>query len=84
MKEAAEKGELEDEEERKKKRNKHLMMDAFGLLVMGIGVNNVRVGWQRMEEKKKAHAAAEQKHTERIERRERGSGRNRAYSVEEG
>ena len=43
LKEAAENGELEDEEERKRRRNKHLMMDAFGLLVVGIGVNNVRV-----------------------------------------
>ena len=83
MKEAAEKGELEDEEERRRRRKKHLMMDAFGLLVMGVGVNNVRVGWQRREEKKKAHEAAEQKAIERFERRERGAGRNKAYSVEE-
>ena len=83
MKEAAEKGEIEDEEERRKTRNKHLMVDAFALLVVGVGVNNVRVGWQRREEKKKAHEAAEQKAFERYERRERGVGRDRAYSVEE-
>ena len=82
-KEADEKGELVDEEERKKVRNKHLMMDGFALLVMGVGVNNVRVGWQRREEKKKAHEEAQQKAIERFERRERGAGRNKAYSVEE-
>lgn len=83
MKEAAENGELQDEEERRKQRNKHLMMDAFALLVVGVGVNNVRVGWQRREEKKKAHEVAEQKAFERFERRERGMGRERAYGVEE-
>ena len=83
LKEAAEKGELEDEVERKKRRNKDLMTNAFALLVVGVGVNNVRVGWQRREEKKKAHEAAEQKAFERFERRERGAGRDRAYSVEE-
>ena len=83
MREAAEKGEVVDEEERRKTRNKHLMVDAFALLVVGVGVNNVRVGWQRSEEKKKAHRAAEQKAFERFERRERGAGRDRAYSVEE-
>lgn len=83
MKETADMGELEDEEERRKRRNKHLMTDAFALLVVGVGVNNVRVGWQRREEKKKAHEAAEQKVFERFERRERGAKRDRAYSVEE-
>ena len=69
-----------DDEERRKRRKKHLMMDALGLVVVAVGVNNVRVGWQRREDKRRAHEEAENK---AWERRQRESRRERAYSVEE-
>ena len=67
-----------DEAERKKQRNKRLMMDGLAALTLAIGANNVRIGWQRREEKRKAHEEAERKaHERRMARREE------KYTVEE-
>lgn len=82
-KEAASKGEIDDEIERKQLRRKHLMMNALGVAVVGIGVNNFRVGWQRREEKRKAHEEAEKLAAERAQLRNERDSRRRAYSVEE-
>ena len=76
-KEGLSKGEW-DEAERKKQRNKRLMMDGLAAVTLAIGANNVRIGWQRREEKRKAHEEAERKaHEKRMARREE------RYSVEE-
>ncbi len=54
------------------------MTNALGLVVVGVGINNVRVGWGRREEKRKAHEEAERIGWERAQRRmERKSGRGR-------
>ena len=74
---AAAKGELEDKAERQKRRKQRLMMDALGLVTIGIGMNNLRVGWQRREEMRRAHEDAQAKAAEKRDRREK------AYSVEE-
>ena len=67
-----------DEAEQKKQRNKRLMMDGLAALTLAIGANNVRIGWQRREEKRKAHEEAERKaHEKRMARREE------RYTVEE-
>lgn len=67
-----------DEAERKKQRNKRLMMDGLAALTLAIGANNVRIGWQRREEKRKAHEEAKRKaHERRMARSEE------RYTVEE-
>lgn len=76
-KEGLSKGEWDDAE-RKKQRNKRLMMDGLAAVTLAIGANNVRIGWQRREEKRKAHEEAERKaHEKRMARREE------RYTVEE-
>ncbi len=60
-------------------------MDLFARGVVGVGLNNVRVGWGRREEVKREHREAERMAWERNTRkyREREARDDGKYSVEE-
>ena len=79
----------QEEAERRKARKKKLAMDMFALGVMGIGLNNVRVGWGRSQEMKKEQTDWEKrKYDKAVRRKSRAEGRENdrdegGYSVEE-
>ena len=74
----------EEEAERRNARKKKLAWDAFSLGVCAIGVNNLRIGWQRAAEHRRNLHEAERREWERKHRKEEmPRPRKERYTVEE-